>query len=642
MSIDERSVGAAPSVPLLPEQPRRMGPVTRWLILRTVALLALVQVVGALLLFVAGGASARALGAGMVFPGAGFLYIGSPVLFVLTVALAAGSFVLWWGISALWGLPAVWAVSALAAMALADGTQWRWSIPVAYVCAAAAFGSAVWSFEHRFRTKRNKIADLNAYLANVTVPEPSRAWQAPDETDEELLRWCYELALQPIDQFDGFEWGDQFHGGTCVRYQLNYLGWALAEYAANYLPNAPTEIELVLRNLMLKQTDLRVWAYWRTLNIIGNFDANPDPLVKDNIMFSGFTGDQLNLYEAATGSTFFDQPGSLTFVWKDGRTFAYDHHTWMEAVRRNFDAGRSTFFPCEPGWAFAACNTIGAQALLGYEVLHGNTLWSDLEPRWRATLDEEYALPDGNFANIRCTRTGLSWDTGETPGGEYLVTGSNGFADVAPDLSLRGRAIATRGLGKKIAGLRAAVKDGELAMQLPLEWERNRARQTAVNGWTKLIAGARMVGDTVVVAAARKAAGTQCRTGERWPERPLAAGVQNMATHMIVRWAAPMDTAMLNLRGYVPPVGPVLGAVPWPQAMVTTARSVDGVSLDLEMRAVQGRADDLVVLSFSQLRPHATYRVAGRTVTADVDGTASVEVTIGEASSLRLEPEVSR
>ena len=307
-------------------------------------------------------------------------------------------------------------------------------------------------------------------------------------------------------------------------------------------------------------------------------------LVKDNIMFSGFTGDQLNLYEAATGSTYFDQPGSLTFVWKDGRTFAYDHHTWMEAVRRNFDAGRSTFFPCEPGWAFAACNTIGAQALLGYEVLHGNTLWSDLEPRWRATLDDEYALPDGNFANIRCTRTGLSWDTGETPGGEYLVTGSNGFADVAPDLSLRGRAIATRGLGKKIAGLRAAVKDGELAMQLPLEWERNRARQTAVNGWTKLIAGARMVGDTEVVAAARKAAGTQCRTGERWPERPLAAGVQNMATHMIVRWAAPMDTAMLNLRGYVPPVGPVLGAVPWPQAIVTTARSVDGVSLDVEIR----------------------------------------------------------
>lgn len=115
------------------------------------------------------------------------------------------------------------------------------------------------------------------------------------------------------------------------------------------------------------------------------------------------------MYEAATGSTIFDEPGSLTFVWKDGRTFAYDHHTWMEAVRRNFDESRLCFFPCEPGWAFAACNTIGAQALRGYEALHGTRLWRDLEPRWRSTLLDEYMMPDGNYVNIRCTRTGLSW-----------------------------------------------------------------------------------------------------------------------------------------------------------------------------------------------------------------------------------------
>lgn len=100
-----------------------------------------------------------------------------------------------------------------------------------------------------------------------------------------------------------------------------------------------------------------------------------------------------------------------------------------------------------------------------------------------------------------------------------------------------------------------------------------------------------------------------------------------------------MDTAMLNLRGYVPPVGPVLGAVPWPQAMVTTARSVDGVSLDVEIRAVEGSADDVLSLSFSQLRPNETYRVDGRTITADLDGAASVEVTVAAAARLRLEPE---
>ena len=82
MSIDERATDAAPAVPLLPENPRRMGPVTRWLVLRTVLLIALVEVIGSVLVFAVGGVTARALGLGMVFPGAGFLYIGAPLLFI--------------------------------------------------------------------------------------------------------------------------------------------------------------------------------------------------------------------------------------------------------------------------------------------------------------------------------------------------------------------------------------------------------------------------------------------------------------------------------------------------------------------------------------------------------------------------------
>ncbi len=46
------------------------------------------------------------------------------------------------------------------------------------------------------------------------------------------------MALQPIDQFKGFDWGEQIHGPTCARYQLNMLGYGLSLYAANYLPNA--------------------------------------------------------------------------------------------------------------------------------------------------------------------------------------------------------------------------------------------------------------------------------------------------------------------------------------------------------------------------------------------------------------------
>ena len=49
----------------------------------------------------------------------------------------------------------------------------------------------------------------------------------------------------------------------------------------------------------------------RIENILGNFDWNPDPIVRDNIMFSGFLANQIAEMEAATGSKRFDEPGSL-------------------------------------------------------------------------------------------------------------------------------------------------------------------------------------------------------------------------------------------------------------------------------------------------------------------------------------------
>ena len=638
-------------IPLLPTDPRRMGPVTRFLVLRLVAVVVVVEVLGTVLVAV-GGSTARAAGLSLVFPGAGFLLTGSPLLFVLTWVLLSVAVVLWWGMSLHLGIPGVWALSAVGSALLAEGprlfvdrgTTWPWVIPLAYVGALAVVVALVWTFEARFRSKRAKVPELNEYLRTAEVPAASTMLREPDAMDAELLRWAYELCLQPIDRFDGFEWGEQLHGGTVVRYQLNYLGWALAPYAVNYVPNAVATIEPVMRNLVLKQLDLRVWRYWQLLNRVGNLDSNPDPLVRDNIMFSGFTGDQINLYEAATGSTRFDEPGSLTFVWDDGRTFAYDHHSWMEAVQRNFERSRLGFFPCEPGWAFAACNTIGAQALLGHDRLHGTSMWTDIEPRWRETLEAEYLMPDGNYANIRSTHTGLSWDTGETPGGEYFTTGSHSFKDVARDLHERGRALQLRGVPQKMAGLRALAVDGMLQLQLPEEWERNRARKTATPGWTKLIGGARAVGDDVLAEAAIRAHDQQCATGAHWPERPLTAGVGNLALHMLVRWSTPLDNASINLRGYEAPAGPMITAVPWPQVFVTLARSADGASLDLALQPGPEPSTAPITLELAALAAGSSYRVRGDGVDAAFvaadDGTATVDLVVDRPLRLQLVPEV--
>ena len=89
--------------------------------LRLVAVLAVVQVAGALLVFVIGGDRATAGGLSLVLPGGGLLFVASPELFVLGLVFVLLAFVLWWGISAHFAIPLVWAAGVGLAVALGDG-----------------------------------------------------------------------------------------------------------------------------------------------------------------------------------------------------------------------------------------------------------------------------------------------------------------------------------------------------------------------------------------------------------------------------------------------------------------------------------------------------------------------------------------
>ena len=78
-------------LPLLPAEPRRMGPVTRFLVLRLVVCVVALQAAAALAVFVAGGPVARAVGLSLALPGGGFLYAANPILFAVTWIGISGS-----------------------------------------------------------------------------------------------------------------------------------------------------------------------------------------------------------------------------------------------------------------------------------------------------------------------------------------------------------------------------------------------------------------------------------------------------------------------------------------------------------------------------------------------------------------------
>jgi hypothetical protein len=631
-------------IPLLPENPPRFAPVTRKLMLRSAAILATVVVASLVLVFVVDTPAATAIGLSLIFPGAGFLYAGSPILFVVTVLLFWGALILWWGMSAVFLPWIVMAAAAAGAAALAGGDTWGWAIPATYVLFAGVLGFALYTNEHRYRTKRAAIPELNRYLASAEQPTPVQRQLEPTEADSEMLKWLLDLSLQPVDDFAGFDYGEQFHGPTCLRYQLCIMGSAMALANANLLPNYPSLITQAQENLVEKQTDIRNWRYWRIENILGNLDFNPDPIVRDNIMLSGWLLNQIGEMEAASGSTKFDEPGSLQFVWRDGRVFSYDHHSLAEVVAKNFLSADLGIFPCEPGWVFTVCNAIAAEGMKGYETAHESDLYRQITPALRAGIFEEMMTPDGAIRHVRSTQFGFTYRDGDNIG-EYFTSGLHGFVDFAPDMARRGSLLQLRGVPEKMAALKGLIKDGELDLKLPATRERSTGYMTSMNEWFKVIAGAHAVGEEELSDAAWRRMLRDCATGRSFPERPLTGGAQNTALMMMVRWGTPLSGGDLVARGFVPPVGPILEYAPYPDVLVSKARCEDGESLDLTIEPHRAGSGDVHELTFLVAERGKAHRLTGdgvdETLQPDASGRVVVSLPIAARMNLNLFPSQS-
>lgn len=626
---------------LLSENPRQYGPETRRLLIRTSAMLLAIIGLGAWLSLTSDDASLRAAGLSMVFPGGGFLYAAWPSLFVLTLVAMAFAVLLWWGLSAFFLIPLVWLISVMGSAAVGDGSHvWGWSIPLVLSMTIATFATMFFRSRTMHRRKVASVPAMNAYLKSTPAPQASHPTLEPNALDRELLAWCYELALQPPDEFEGFDWGEQYHGGTCLRYQLAFLGESLAAYAANALPNHQQVIEPALAALIQRMTDQRVWKYWQLENFLATGRRNPDPIIDDNVMLTGFYQSQIGMYEAATGSTKFDEPGSLKFVWKDGRVFAYDHKSISEAIVDNLERSNLGLYSCEPTWVFTICNTQAAQGLVGYDRIHGTNYWGRVSERFRKGLIEEMMTADGGFRHIRTNTFGFSFNDGDGTG-EYFTSGSHGFEDIAPDLARRGNVFALRGVKEKMAALQQKIVDGYLDMKFAPKRERATYIMSTLSDWTGVIGGARAVGNEAVAAAATRSMERDCATGARFPDRPLRAGVQSIAVALWPRWGQPMSLGQLTLRGYVPPRGPILEHAPWPAVIVTKARCDDGSSLDWVVEPYSGDATTAREFRFRALAPNGAYRLRGgdidRSIIADAQGRASVLFAVPARLDLRLE-----
>ena len=635
---------------LLPLNPPQYGPITRRLVWKTDLTLIAMFVVGGLLALLSSSPVLKAAGMSMMFPGGGFLYLGWPSLWLLSILAMAFAFLMWWALSAFFTLPLAWFLSIAGSTLLANsprflaepGATWKWALPVVAGTAVVSFAAAKWSAYSFHAKKVAQIADTNEYLKSTPIPQASGAPFEPTDFDREMLAWMYELCLQPDDSFDGFDWGEQYHGGTCLRYQITQMGEVLTGYAANALPNHQQWIEPAMAKLIERMTDRRVWEYWQVENFLAYGDTDPDPVIKDNVMLTGFYQSQISVYVAATGSTRFDEPGCLKFIWKDGRTFAYDHKTMCDAIVDNLEKSKYGLYACEPKWIFTICNAMAAQGLIGYDRTHGTDYWGQVSERFKKGLVEEMMTADGAFRHIRSDALGMSVNDGDGSG-EYYLSGSHFFEDLDDDLYDRGKLLTLRGVPEKMKAMEALIKDGVLDHHFPDKKERATYIPSSVKEWMEFVTAAYAVGNDAVAGAAIKALQRDCGTGERFPDRPIRGGVQHISMLLWSHWGRPLSLGQLNLRGYVPPKGPILAHAPWPEIIVTKARSDDGETLDLVLDLYKGEPGKTHALRFTDLQPCGRYWIGtnenGQHFESDEQGRGTVELTVDGEARLTLRPD---
>ena len=407
---------------MLPQRRFPCGPVTARRIARLWLIYLCLFSLGLALAKLSASPHWQAFGLGLLVPGGGFLaHVDGPswqaaahvAVFVSALLLFIAALLLWFATGNVLAPPLVWLVSAIAAAAMdhgdvQSGAIWLVSlIVVGVVIAALTLAFVRWA---RAAARRQ---EANAYL-KATAEETRAGFRGDAASGKEftlpelkLMRLLLDRALQPVASFDGFEWLDQFQTAA-VRYQLNFIGYALAMAQATRLPALGGYLNDAQRRLIDKQTDHRIWRYWAIENLWGNLRADPNPVARENIMFTGFCAAQIAMFHAASGRRDYDRPASFALRHPSGKTYDYDFGSLIAALER--ERGRSAFhlIACEPNWIYPLCNTIGAAAMKAHERMTGSNGWTAHEADFRERLENEFIDLAGRFVPCRSTYSGFA------------------------------------------------------------------------------------------------------------------------------------------------------------------------------------------------------------------------------------------
>ncbi|WP_188113420.1 hypothetical protein [Nocardioides humilatus] len=623
---------------LLPTPQRATPPTTARRQRRAILTYGALWSLGALLGFLDLGTRWTAAGLGLAFPGGGLAWGGQPVLGVVAALTFVLAVFIWWATGPTVLPPLVWAASIALGALLADPGSTTTQVAVLAV-GPALIATARLTYLVRHTGQVRAGARINERLAEVEfviTGSPGLDVRVPvtEHTEDDLrhLRFALDLALQPLESFEGFTRIDQFREAA-TRYQLNALGYALAMAQFTRTPAFTGYLAEGQRNAIEKMLDRRTWGYWAIENAWGNLRFDRDPVDNsENIMLTGFHGLMIGMYGTLNDDR-YAQPGAVTYRWSDRADYAHDFGTMAAALHRNVQGSPFALFPCEPNWIYTVCNTFGMNAMLSHDRLHGTDYFADVEGRLRESYETEFLRPDGRIVGVRSSHLGLSWNFWSGPA--VQITTSYWLHAALPDVARR-----TWWLLRERELLhedgRTTTRPGVSARLDPGSY------QLGTDTYSKVVTlmAAREHGDEELASAIQRdldqgdvaeADGAR-RYSDGSTFTNLYAALGRFGRHSALR-----DLVVFG----APDAwreGPVLAEVAYPDVLVAKAVT-DGRALDLVLRPGAGPVRTAILVE--RLRPGQEYGVTGaaqQSIVARPDGSAVIEIDLGGRLELRIAP----
>lgn len=448
--------------------------------------------------------------------------------------------------------------------------------------------------------------------------------------DLELERYLLDLALQPIDRFDGFSHIEQYLL-SALRYQLNYACYALCLAQYNYTPAFTGYLTEAQANTVEKMRSKRVWGYWAHECLVGYQRWDPDPIKFANVMYTGFFGVMVGLFETLNDRR-FSRPGALSLRWSEDTEYVYEFSSLCEAIVHNMDiSSQGPLYPCEPRLIYPMCNAFSLSTLLMHDRLNGTDFGADrTEQMALAYRTHKYLRSDNRFI---AARGPLKFVMGPSVGNDGVMAYWLHFA--MPEQS----AMTWENLRENL--IRISGDDVQIDATT---WETldpgNYSRGTGMSR-VSVMAAAKEHGDTEMADALERSLDKRYETVRKNGARAYT-GISSWgnAGHVMARFTTENSMAHL-LAGEIPEAwktGPALGQAAYPDVLVARAVT-DGRALDLVLRP--GKGGGRTALGVERLAPRHDYVVVGGvddTVTADDDGRALVTVDLDDRREIFVRP----